>query len=373
MRISYSSLNTFKTCPLKYKFQEIDKIKTPKSKEAIFGTLMHNILQRLHSSSPPPPLEAIEKFYRDNWNKDIYQNNEDEELIHFNQGLRILRSYYSSTNFSAINPICLETYFEANITENCTLSGKIDRIDKFDGEIFEIIDYKTSKQLPSQEKVDEDLQLSIYALGLMKRWPQIDSSKIKLSLYYLKHNMKLSSSRTPEQLEATKTEILSIIDNIQKQEFKPIPNPLCDWCGHQKLCPMFKHKFKEEKLIIPNNEDVEQIISELFIIEEKQKENKTRIAELKEKINLFCDANDLDRIFSETGFVTRVTQQRYEFDAEALKNLLQPIGKWSTILSPDTGKIKELIKTAPMKLRTDIENTKKLSKEFKKLNLTKKK
>ncbi|TSA57417.1 PD-(D/E)XK nuclease family protein, partial [bacterium] len=38
MRISYSSLENFKQCPLKYKFSQIDKIKEPKSKEAIFGT-----------------------------------------------------------------------------------------------------------------------------------------------------------------------------------------------------------------------------------------------------------------------------------------------------------------------------------------------
>ncbi len=372
MKISYSSLDTFNTCSLKYKFQEIDRIKIPKNKFAVFGTLMHNALRYLHSTTPLPTLELLEKFYRDNWNKEVYPN-EEEELIDFEQGLRILRQYYKTTDFNAAAPIGLETYFEAPINDNHSLSGKIDRIDRFNDGSFEIIDYKTSRQIPSQETIDSNLQLSIYALGLLKRWPQIDLSKIKLSLHFLKHGMKLSSFRTCEQIDATKSQILETISNIEKQEFKPMPNALCDWCGYQRHCPMFKHKFKNVEEASPTDQEMESLLTEMFVLEEKQKEDKARVAEIKDKINLFCDTNELDRVFCEKGFITRVSQQRFEYDPDELKSILEPAQLWNSILSPDSGKIKELLKTAPMKLIADIEKTKKLAKEFKKLNLTRKK
>jgi len=58
---------------------------------------------------------------------------------------------------------------------------------------IEIIDYKTSRKMPSQEMVDKNLQLSIYHLGLIKRWPHISPGEVKLSLYFLEHGEKIST------------------------------------------------------------------------------------------------------------------------------------------------------------------------------------
>ena len=68
MKISYSAINTFQQCPQKYKFQEIDKIKTPKSKEAVFGTVIHETLKFLHNKEPRfPTKEELFQFYNQSW------------------------------------------------------------------------------------------------------------------------------------------------------------------------------------------------------------------------------------------------------------------------------------------------------------------
>ena len=66
----------------------------------------------------------------------------------------------------------------------------MDRIDKNADGSFEIIDYKTKRKMPGQKEIDSDLQMSIYQLGLMKKWPHIDSDKIKLSFYFLQARRK---------------------------------------------------------------------------------------------------------------------------------------------------------------------------------------
>jgi len=93
MRISYSALEVFKRCPLKFKLSQIDKIKTPKSKEALFGTLIHKILKMLHEPGLIIPTEEdILKYFSANWDASLYAD-EREAAMAFAQGIKILKDY----------------------------------------------------------------------------------------------------------------------------------------------------------------------------------------------------------------------------------------------------------------------------------------
>src|SRR6266567_1521697 len=157
MRLSYSALETFNNCSLKYKFQNIDKIKEPKSKEAVFGTLIHATLKFIHAPSLiQPKLEEVLDFFSKNWNSDVFEN-ELEERNAFSQGVAMIQQYYKTNDPADYTIVDLESRFAVEITNPKTggshiVSGIIDRIDKTeDG--YEIIDYKTTKKMPSQEKV----------------------------------------------------------------------------------------------------------------------------------------------------------------------------------------------------------------------------
>ncbi len=81
MRISYSALETFKRCPLKFKFQYLDRIKTPKRKEAIFGTLIHSALKILHEPGLMIPTEEeILKYIADNCDAAIYPSEQESAM-----------------------------------------------------------------------------------------------------------------------------------------------------------------------------------------------------------------------------------------------------------------------------------------------------
>ena len=68
MRTSYSAIETYLQCPQKYKFQAIDKIRAPKSREAIFGTLVHSSLKFMFQKDPLfPTLEEVIAYFRTHW------------------------------------------------------------------------------------------------------------------------------------------------------------------------------------------------------------------------------------------------------------------------------------------------------------------
>lgn len=324
MRTSYSSLETFKTCPLKYKFQDVDKIRAPKNAEAIFGSAIHSTLKFMFERTPLyPTLDQIIDFFRDAWGQANFSDEEKEAYL--KEGVSILEKFYKSNPPWNFNAVDLESRFEAQLGENI-LAGIIDRIDK-NNDSYEIIDYKTAKRMPSQEVLDNDLQMSIYHMGLLKRWPHLDPSKIKLSLYFLKHGEKISTSRTAEQLEKTKEKVLELISEIQKRlasgDFPPTPSPLCDWCGYRQMCPMWKHLYNKFETRNPKSEEeIKEIIKEYFDLKEKNDKNDDRLDELKAVVYGFMDEQKVERVFGAEGYLTRKTQERTSYDMDKIKETL---------------------------------------------------
>lgn len=373
MRISYSSLESFLTCPAKYKFSEIDKIKSPKSKEAIFGTLIHKTLQMMHSPSVlvPPTEEEVLAFFSNSWDKDIYSS-ESEEMMAFEQGVRILKDYYKKNYPANFHVLGLESFFEAPIKDKDevhSITGKIDRIDKLKDDSYEVIDYKTSRTLPSQKSVDENMQLAMYHLGLLNKWPNLADKPVKLSLYFLRHGEKISTVKNGEMLKQTTEKVLEVIDKIKVSKFSPEINPLCDWCGFQSVCPYFSHKFKKETI---DDKKIKEIVEEYLQIKEQSKKEASRVAELQKLINQYCDDTKIDRVFSDTGSISRVLQERISYDEKKSREILKEIGKLEEFLTVDVKKLAKSVESFSRDEKNKINEARK-KKEFKVLSAKKNK
>jgi len=374
MRLSYSALDTYQSCPLKYKFQEIDRIKTPKSKEAVFGSTIHDTMKFIHMPGIlSPTLEQAMEHFTNFWNPAVFDS-ETEERAAFSQGIKIIQEYYRKNDPKNFNIIDLESRFQINIGESenqHVVSGIIDRIDKTeDG--YEIIDYKTTKKMPSQEKVDNDLQLSVYLKAFLARYPKEAENldKVKVSLYYLKHGVKLTSTRTLEQLKKSEQLFLDTIKIIEAGKFEPAVSPLCDWCGYQNLCPMWKHKFKELRRI--DTEEINKSISEYIELKSAVNITKDRLAKLQADIASYMEQEGVDRVFSENGIIAQTLRKTYKYDEEKLREILEPLDKWEDVLKVDGIALRNILGTLPYESRKEAEKTKVIDKQTKSFIVKKK-
>lgn len=374
MRTSYSSIDTYNQCPQKYKFQEIDKIRVSKSKEAIFGTLVHDTLKFMFKKDPLfPTLDEVINHFRDKWPGNDVFNSDVESSIFLQEGIKMLKNFYqknSPWNFSVID---LESHFEVPIEAKNgavhILAGKIDRIDKLSDGEYEIIDYKTGKRMPSQDNLNNNLQLSLYSLGLQKRWPHIAPEGIKLSLYFLKHGEKLSAISSKETTEKAKTHVLKTIFDIEEKlrknsVFEPMPGPLCDWCGYKPMCPAWKHLYRDKQQATSNKADIEKIIKEYFELKKINQKNDSRLEELQGQIKDFMGKEGLTRVFGGDGYISKKIQQRYEYDWQKVKTILVPLGKWEEVLKVDETKLKQVLSGVPENIREEIKNLRQVKKEF---------
>ena len=379
MRISYSALNTFKQCPKKYHYQEIEKRKAPKSKEALFGTAVHETLRYMFSRDPLfPTLEEVFARFRALLAESKMK--EEHKERYGQAGEKMLKSFYLKNPPWNFNVIDLESRFEVALDDASTgrhhvLVGKIDRIDKPDEKTYEIIDYKTSSRLPSQGTVDNDLQLSLYQLGLQKRWPHVVPENIKLSLYFLRADEKLSTKREAGALQETEAHILSDLRTIEKKaadsNFPPVPSALCNWCGYRPICPAWRHLYEKEKAPLAGNISTEDLVREFILLKKEIAEREMRLKELSGRINEYLNANGLERLFGDSMIIARKIQERTSIDMERLREALEVVGVWDHVLSPDEKLLKKLLPTLPAELQEKIKEAI-ILKKFSVLSLAKK-
>lgn len=263
---SHSRLSTFEQCKLKYKYQYIDKIKTEveETVEAFLGSRVHDALEKLYKDLKFQLLlskEALLEFYNSewekNWNDAIVIVRQEYEQDNFRRmGEKFLSEYYDRYHpFNDTKTIGLETQDKIALDEKYKIHVRIDRLSIADGNIYEVHDYKTANNLPTQEYADNDRQLAIYAYGIKKMYP--DAKKIRLIWHYLAFDKEVVSSRTDDQLESLRKETLDLIKTVEATtEFSSNESALCNWCNFKQICPMFKHEFSLE------NKDVNEYLND---------------------------------------------------------------------------------------------------------------
>ncbi|MBI4157367.1 UvrD-helicase domain-containing protein, partial [Candidatus Woesebacteria bacterium] len=227
--LSYSQIETFKICPLHYKLKYIYKVPTPSSASQSFGTSMHAAIKAFYQlvvAGSKPTVKLIHECLEDAWVKEGYTSKVHEKKF-FDKGKLYLNGFLK-VGFDPKNlPAAMEQPFTLPLSgdkeEPMKIGGKIDRIDVLSDGGIEVIDYKTGATIPSQNDVDRNLQLSFYALAATKI-PMAPFGKppeeVRLSLYFLDTQEKLSTFRTKEDLEKAAQEILAIRKEIEKSDFQ---------------------------------------------------------------------------------------------------------------------------------------------------------
>ncbi len=243
--ISYSQIQSFDICPLHYKLKNILKIPTPPSSAQNIGISIHNALKEYFSlkmAGEDVSKLSIEMILKQNWLSTGFESKEHMDQA-FTQAVHSLTRFLNTAENKNATPLSLETPFGFFLKNTNGISlkvgGRIDRIDYLSENRIEIIDYKTGNKIPDQKKLDEDLQLSIYALAASEVHDKIfnrRSEDVILSLWYVEQNMKVSTGRTAEQLEIVKQQILDKVAEISTSNFTCRGSMICQNCEYKMLC-----------------------------------------------------------------------------------------------------------------------------------------
>ena len=358
---SHSRLSCFEQCPLKFKFSYIDKIETEieETVEAFLGSRVHEALEKLYKDLKFQKLNMLNElldFFNSEWKKNwndaiVIVRDEYSQENYRKMGEKFISDYYERYKpFNHTRTIALETQRTIDLNEKYKIHIRIDRLAITNSTIYEIHDYKTSNSLPTQEDLDDDRQLAIYAYGIKKMYP--DAKKIKLIWHYLAFDKEMSSERTEEQLESLKKEVIKLIEIIEAEsEFPPKLSTLCDWCEFQGICPEWKHKFKTEKLE-PNEylkENGVNLVNKFAEAKEQCDKLSERVEKIREALIEYAKKEKVSAIFgsdvtaSVKSYPKLSFPKKYDKNQQEFFEAVKKVGLWDALAVVDVYELSKMI------------------------------
>ena len=239
-RLSASALQSYETCPLRYKLEREWKIPGEVPAAMQYGGTIHRVLRAFYDSvSCKRTLtdEAVLDLFRSDLREARIPDPYQHELYE-TQGIAQLTQFLTAyRRASAPDVLHTEQFFEIKIGD-ATVVGRIDRIDNVAAGQIAITDYKTGKA-QTQDDADDSLQLSVYALAAAEKWHYRTDH---LAFHNLEDNSRAVTHRSETQLEEARLKIEDLAARIVAGQFDPKPGFHCRFCAYHTLCPATEKK-----------------------------------------------------------------------------------------------------------------------------------
>jgi len=366
--LSYSQISTYQQCPLLYKLQYIDGLKTKDKWYFSFGTSIHSALEYFYRVNVPipPSLDNLLAYYESHWLSDGYDTKEEEEKYRA-FGREILMNFWQANAPNFRLPVATEYHFYTDV-EGIKLQGYIDRVDKLDSGGLSIVDYKTSREFFTRDHLREDLQLTLYQLAAEKLWLLPVE---RLTLYHLRSNTPCScEARDKAQLDEARRTVVTVADNIAKGNFNPTENSFCP-CDFPEHCPYHKQKYVQPEIKVGETATsagiaVPEAIERCVSVQSRIKELELELDEIKAQLVDFCESQNLNRLYSPKYTLTFRRIERLGFSEDEVRALLEPLGLWTKVLGYNEAMVKQLIESSELTagIRRELEKLKKIKSAY---------
>lgn len=247
---SVSQIQTYLGCPLKYRFQYLDKLpKAFRPAALAFGGSVHAAIEWFHrgrQAGEQPLLEDVLTVFEADW----FAQNLDPLEFHpgeTKEGLAkkaaaMLAVYLEAQNGS--RPAAVEQSFSLDLFDPETgevlgvpFRGIVDLVEE-DGTL---VDLKTAARAMPQDDVERHLQLSTYALAVLLRTGEVPKLRLDVLMKTSKPRLeRYETTRTVQDLAWTARLIQKTTWAIEGGHFYPSPSWRCNECEYVAPCQAWR-------------------------------------------------------------------------------------------------------------------------------------
>ena len=208
---------------------------------------MHAALERLFCSSPPSAPTSGRWRASTRRSSSLREHpefaglelDEEAEAVFHDEARELLARYFRLEDPTTITPIGLELKLEVEVG-GVQLRGIIDRLElDADGELV-VTDYKTGKAPGERQEQQRLAGVAFYSL-LCERL--FGKRPARVQLLYLADPVAIISTPTDRSTRGVERKLAAIWMAIERacerEDFRPNPGRLCDWCAFKAYCPSF--------------------------------------------------------------------------------------------------------------------------------------
>jgi RecB family exonuclease len=242
--LSASDVETYRSCPLRYKFARVLKIPSEQTVHQRFGIVVHQVLERFHAAAErregagdgdaeEGTLGELMDLLDAAWRRAGLGEGKVEGPL-LTKARAALRRYHERLREEPARPLWFERSFAFSLGPH-HVRGRVDRVDRQPDGVFELIDYKTGRPR-SEEELSEDIQLSLYAIAAREAW---DLGETRQAYYYVLDDRKVPVPRGADDAEWVREAVLEAGEGILAQQFEPTPSTrVCALCDYRIVCPV---------------------------------------------------------------------------------------------------------------------------------------
>jgi DNA helicase-2/ATP-dependent DNA helicase PcrA len=269
LTLSYTAIEAYLACPLRYHYQQRLRIPLPPHHAAIYGSALHAAVAEFHRgqmAGAVPESEALVEALNRSWQSAGFISRTHEEA-RYAAALKVLERFSDEERASGTVPAYVEKDFSFEIGGH-KIRGRWDRVDVTplaSGErtreipVIEMSDETLRPTLPLSDewvvisdyksggKDDEEgnatrardaLQLQIYALAWRAATGRLPD---EVSLRFLDSGKTATVPVDPKRIAKARDRIVEAAEGIQSGSMEAKPDRMnCTYCAYRELCPSSK-------------------------------------------------------------------------------------------------------------------------------------
>lgn len=245
--LSPSRVESFLSCPLAFRFSSIEKLPDPPTVATTRGSLVHRSLELffLETAADRTPaaldraVDAAVAEYREHDDFVLLGLDDAAAAGFFADARQIAANYLQMEDPTTVHDIGLELRLEAPVGD-LMLRGIIDRLDRNDDGALVVVDYKTGRA-PSPGWERKSMSgIHFYAFLCESVFGQRPA---EIRLMYLKSGETITTAPSAQSTRfmTTRTNAVwkAVATACERDDFRPRPSNLCNYCAYQRWCPEF--------------------------------------------------------------------------------------------------------------------------------------
>lgn len=243
--LSPSKVSSFRDCGLAFRYSAIDRLPEPPSVAAAKGTVVHKALELLFGLEPDArtldaALGLVVEAERAVLASDEYTSLDLPDPAGFSTSAAdLVTRYFRLEDPTQIRPVGLELMLEAELG-GVRLRGIIDRLEEdADGGLV-VTDYKTGR-VPG-ERFEQGRLGGVHFYAYLCE-AALGRRPSRIQLLYLADPVAIVAEPSDQSIRGLERRVSAIWTAVERacerEDFRPSPGKLCDWCAFKAHCPAF--------------------------------------------------------------------------------------------------------------------------------------